>query len=88
MMERAVVLLSGGLDSQSCVLPWDKLELASAANAEHPQVGSKIDAAGNLRVEELLVGNRHLTWPSRLKLRSEFQVVSELGAAVLDCGKI
>jgi hypothetical protein len=36
------------------------MELASAADAEHPQVGSEIDALGNLRVVELVVENRHL----------------------------
>jgi hypothetical protein len=32
------------------------MELAPAADAEHPQVGSKINAPGNLSVIELVLG--------------------------------
>jgi hypothetical protein len=35
------------------------MELSSAADAEHPQIGSEIDALGDLRAVELFVRNRH-----------------------------
>jgi hypothetical protein len=40
------------------------MELSSAADAKHPQVGSEVDAPGDLRVIKLLIGNGHLNWLS------------------------
>src|ERR1035437_3913653 len=77
--------LSISLDSQRRVLPRDKVELPSTADAEHPQVGSEIDALGNLRVVELFIGNRHLTWPQPFKLLFKNPAASQVwDAATLD----
>jgi hypothetical protein len=58
------------VDSERGILPRDKIEFASTTDAEHPEVGSEINAFRDLRAVELLVGNRHLTWLSASKICS------------------
>src|SRR5579864_3028262 len=48
-------------ESQARVLARDKLEVHAAANAEHPQIGSKVHAPGDLCAVELFFKNRY--WP-------------------------
>ena len=78
---RALDALAVVFDTECCVLAWDKVEFASAADAEHPQVGSEVDTPGDLRVEKLFVWNRH-----HLSLPSNF--LSKLSRAVQGTGLV
>src|SRR5215469_2234260 len=57
---RSLDALALMLDSERGKLSRDEVELAAAADAEHPQIGREVGALRNLRLgEESLVGNRH-----------------------------